>query len=172
MKYFLMQKFHIRHKQMLKSGMMNATYNDDCIFTPGVCVFKSDTAVPELLPETEWYFVDVITCAAPNLREKPSNAMNPGSGNKQVHLTDQELLELHTKRITRILDIAKKEAAEAVILGAFGCGAFCNPPEVVAEAMARVVQDYRYEFKTIEFAVYCPPKNTGNYDAFKSRLKV
>lgn len=168
----VMQKFHIRHKQMLKSSRMNATYNDDCIFTPGVCVFKSDTDIPELLSETEWYFVDVITCAAPNLREKPSNAMNPGSGNRQVHLTDQELLELHMKRVTRILDIAKKETVEVVILGAFGCGAFSNPPKIVAEAMARVVQEYRYDFKTIEFAIYCPPKKTENYDAFKSRLKV
>ena len=38
-------------------------HNDDIIYTPGVTVFKSDTAVPQLLPETEWYDVDIITSA-------------------------------------------------------------------------------------------------------------
>lgn len=168
----VMQKFHYRHRQMLWGNQMDAAYNDDCIYTPDVCVFKSDTDDPELLPEVKWYPVDIITCAAPNLREKPSNTMNPGSGDKQIHLSDQELLELHVKRVSRIMAIAKKEKAEVVILGAFGCGAFSNPPGVVAEAMARVVQEYRYDFRTIEFAVYCSPKDTENYDVFSRRMKL
>ncbi len=28
--------------------------------------------------EKDWYEVDVITCAAPNLRERPSNRFNQG----------------------------------------------------------------------------------------------
>ncbi len=43
-------------------------HNDDIIYTPSVTVFKTDTANPALLPEKDWYDVDVITCAAPNLR--------------------------------------------------------------------------------------------------------
>lgn len=159
--------FHKKHRQALLSGVMDATYNDDLVYTPQVTVFKTDSDVPQVLPEKDWYQVDVITCAAPNLRERPSNAMNLGSGNSAVSLTDKELLELHVKRMRRILTVAKKEEAEVVILGAFGCGAFCNSPLVVAEAMARVIEEYKYDFKTIEFAVYCPPGNTANYEAFK-----
>ena len=55
-------------------------HNDDCIYTPGVMVFKSDTDYPQLLPEEKWYSVNVLTCAAPNLRERPSNEMNAGDG--------------------------------------------------------------------------------------------
>ncbi|MDD7282915.1 MAG: TIGR02452 family protein, partial [Clostridium sp.] len=51
-------------------------HNDDCIYTPGVMVFKSDTEYPRGLPEEKWYSVNVLTCAAPNLRERPSNGMN------------------------------------------------------------------------------------------------
>lgn len=40
-------------------------HNDDCIYTPGVMVFKSDADYPQLLPEEKWYFVNVMTCAAP-----------------------------------------------------------------------------------------------------------
>lgn len=164
-------KFYDKHRQMLRAGNMDARYNDDCIFTPGVMVFKTDTAEPQVMTENDWYPVDVITCAAPNLREQPSNAMNPHSGNQQIHLSEKELLELHMKRLKRILSIAQKEGEEVLILGAFGCGAFCNPPRIVAEAMARVIQEFQYNFLAIEFAVYCTPRDTRNFDEFSRRLK-
>ena len=166
----IVSQFHNKHREALKAGKMSALYNDDCIYTPRVSVFKTDTANPELMPEDKWFEVDVISCAAPNLRSKPSNAMNPNSGNKAVVLKPDELLELHMKRMRRILDLARSNGAEIVILGAFGCGAFQNPSDVVAEAMARVIKDYRYDFKAIEFAVYCSPRDTKNYDTFNRRL--
>ena len=43
----------ILHRQMLKSGQLDARYNDDCIYTPEVVVFKEDTAFPKRLPEWE-----------------------------------------------------------------------------------------------------------------------
>jgi uncharacterized protein (TIGR02452 family) len=69
-------------------------HNDDIIYTPGVTVFKTDTAMPELMPESDWYDVDVITCAAPNLRNQPSNKYNTGDGNKQTVMKDKDLLAL------------------------------------------------------------------------------
>ena len=118
----------------------------------------------------KWYEVDVITCAAPNLRERPSNPMNPGSGTTQVKISDKDLLNLHIKRMSRICDIAVAQKEEVLILGAFGCGAFCNSPRIVAEAMARVVEKYRYDFKVIEFAVFCSPRDSENYEVFSKRL--
>jgi uncharacterized protein (TIGR02452 family) len=55
------------------------------------------------------------------------------------------------------------------ILGAFGCGAFKNPPEVVVAAMQNVVREYKNLFETIEFAVYCGSDDT-NYQVFKRYL--
>ena len=46
------------------------TYTDRLIFTPNILVFKTDEYLPKLLPEKDWFQVDVITCAAPNLRHK------------------------------------------------------------------------------------------------------
>lgn len=163
-------QFHNKHRSALQAGQMNALYNDDCIYTPSVTVFKSDTVHPKLLSEELWYNVDIISCAAPNLRSKPSNAMNPSSGDKAVHIKPSELLELHKKRMSRVLDIVSQNGAEVVILGAFGCGAFQNSPDIVAQAMREVVKDYLYHFKGIEFAVYCTPKETRNYDAFRRVL--
>ena len=148
----------------------NPLHNDDCIYTPGVVVIKTDTATPQALPPEDWYTVNVLTCAAPNLRERPSNPMNDGDGARGVHIGKQELRQLHEKRIRRVLSIAAAEGNEVMILGAFGCGAFHNPPEVVAEAMRTVVREYRSYFQVIEFAVYCPPRDDTNYRVFERVL--
>ena len=147
-------------------------HNDDIIYTPGVVVFKSDTAYPRTLPETDWRTLDVITCAAPNLRERPSNRMNSGDGDERVEISAQDLQALHERRLRRILDVAAANGAEAIVLGAFGCGAFRNDPKVVAAAAKTVVADYLHAFRTIEFAVYCRPGDSANYDAFADASKV
>lgn len=137
---------HRRHK--------NSLHNDDCIYTPGVTVFKTDDATPELLDESDWYDVDVITCAAPNLRFG------------DVVISNDALKQLHKKRLRRILDIAISNGVENIVLGAFGCGAFKNDPKIVSDAVAETLKDYLFAFKIIEFAVFCRPGFELNYREF------
>ena len=63
------------------------------------------------------------------------------------------------------------EEDETVILGAFGCGAFMNNPQVVAMAAKNVIKEYLHAFKNIEFAVYCSPRDDQNYRIFERVLK-
>ena len=154
------REFYRKHRKDMISGKMNASYNNDCIYTPGVVVFKTDTSNPKLMEQADWYKVNVISCAAPNLSGLGSRL------NQKV----SALLNLHMLRARVILDLAYVKGNEVIILGAFGCGAFRNPPDVVAEAYRSVIEDYRYSFKTIEFAVYCSERNTRNYDIFKRYL--
>lgn len=158
----MMKGFYYPHR-----NAKNPINNADIIYTPDVTVFKTDTNKPKLMDEKDWYEVDVITCAAPNLRERPSNRFNQGNGDRAVKVSDRELLEIHKERLIRILDVAVLNGDEVVILGAFGCGAFRNKPEVVARAAKEVIVDYLHAFKTIEFAVYCPPRNDTNFKVFK-----
>lgn len=148
----------------------NPLHNDDIIYTPGVTVFKTDTSSPKRMREADWYEVNVITCAAPNLRLRPSNGYNSGDGDRAVRISEKELLALHEKRLRRILDVAINEGNEVVILGAFGCGAFKNDPRVVARAARNVLGEYQKAFKTIEFAVYCSERDEGNYMVFERTL--
>lgn len=154
--------FYLPHREA-----HNPLHNDDIIYTPDVVVFKSDTAYPELLPEEEWYEVNVITCAAPNLRSCPGNAYNVGDGSEPAAITEEELFRMHVKRLRRILDVALMKGNEVVILGAFGCGAFANNPEVVAKAAKEVLPEYLYAFRTVEFAVYCSSRDEENYRVFE-----
>ena len=148
----MMNRFYLPHREE-KSYL----HNDDCIYTPRVIVFKTDAMIPRLLPEDSWSRIDVITCAAPNLRLE--------NGEKRW-IGDKDLLELHCRRIGRILDIA---GVENMVLGAFGCGVFLNDPEIVALASLKALENRRCLFKKIEFAVYSG-KGTANYNAFKKIL--
>ena len=164
--------FHRVHRIQLRDGRIGYLYNDDCVYTPQVVVFKSDTGRPQLLEESEWYTVDVITCAAPNLREFSSQYMDDLEEEEdEENISDKELEKIHKKRAKRVFELAKKEQVEVLILGAFGCGAFLNPPEVVAHAWKQVAKEYVHDFKVIEFAVYCSQKDSFNYDIFKEEIE-
>lgn len=144
-------------------------YTDACIYTPDMAVIKSDELFPQEVPKSERFKVDVITCAAPNLREKPYNTMNPGQG-APTKLTPTELFDLHVKRGKHILDVAASNGADVLVLGAFGCGAFRNDPSVVAKAYGQVLGNYKGIFDEVVFAVYCSSDDTWNYDRFKEAI--
>ena len=144
----------------------NPLHNDDIIYTKDVVVFKDDDYRPLGQP----FSVDVITCAAPSLREKASNKYNPSDGEKATDITPEQLIALHEKRGRQIIAAAAANGVQVLILGAFGCGAFRNNPRVVAQAYKNILSDYLHYFQTIEFAVYCSIYNSQNYDVFKEVL--
>ena len=133
--------FYQKHIRQYEAREIDHMGNDDLIYTPDVVVFKSDERTdpiyPKLLNRDEWYKVDVITCAAPellNMRYKPSNYE-----------------EIIFSRVKKILDVAAKEKVEVLILGAWGCGAFKNDSAVVSNAFYSQLKNY--DFKVVEFAL-------------------
>ena len=154
--------FYTPHR---RSG--NPLHNDDIIFTPNVQVLKDDDYRPLMDP----FAVDVITCAAPNLREQPASPYNPGDGDAK-RISKDELYQLHKQRARRILTVAAQNETDVLILGAFGCGAFQNDPQVVARAYNDVLAEFNHHFRTIEFAVYCRPHDDSNYRAFKEIIRA
>ena len=83
----------------------------------------------------------VLTCAAPNLRKAPSNVMNPSAGSEAASISTNEYQKLMDDRIHQIFNVALTTGADVLILGAFGCGAFRNSPEVVAELFKEAVDE-------------------------------
>ena len=142
--------------------------SDSLIYTEGVIICKSDTDLPERLPKDEWVTVDVITIAAPDLRQSSNVHFDLVNGG--TSMTNAELFGYHVKRAIHMLTCAAAKGAEILVLGAFGCGAFRNNPEVVARAFKVALETFPKVFSKVEFAVYCAPGNTENYDAFKRVL--
>lgn len=151
-------KFYLPHR----SGL-SPLHNDDIIYTPGVVVFKSDDYKDYGTTKN----VNIITCAAPNLREVPKNEFNSENTTVPATISDDDLLELHKQRGRKILSVAAANKNDYVVLGAFGCGAFRNDPKIVAEAYKQILPEFKKAFKVIEFAVFCRDHETINYDTFK-----
>ena len=148
----------------------NPLHNDDVIYTPNILMCKTEEPEFKRLRENECIKFDVITCAAPNLREKPNNTYNQEGTNSAVMISDEELYNIHLQRAKAILYVAICNDIKCLVLGAFGCGAFRNNPYIVAKAYKEALKDYSNYFDEIEFAIYCRDYETTNYDAFDEVL--
>ncbi len=133
-------------------------FSDRLIYTKNVTVFKTDDTIPQMMLENEWFSVDVITCAAPYIA-------------KRKHTNIEALKQLFKSRIKNIFESAIDNDVDVLILGAFGCGAFKNPPGLVAESFFEVIEEnqYRKKFKKIVFAIKPTTRisvDCPNYSAF------
>ena len=160
----LYQEKCIREYYNINKKYMSNLGSDAIIYSRNVYVFKDKDY--NMLPVEDRFYVDVLTCAAPNLRENPRNQYNTDASEEKLTLTDEELYNIHVKRARNILNVAIKNEDDYLILGAFGCGAFRNNPEIVAKAYKDVLQDYMYCFKVIDFAII-DGKYSNNYEIFK-----
>jgi len=77
-----------------------------------------------------------------------------------------------------ILQIALDRGHDSVVLGAFGCGAFRNPPATIAQLFREVIfQDYKDCFCHITFAILEDQNSgkqhnpQGNLPPFVERFK-
>ena len=146
------ETFYVPHQNKYNSNEMDCYGNDDLIYSPDVVVFKTDESSPLMMEEDEWYKVDVITSAAP---EYFGSKRNP-----------ERLTKVLSSRLEKVLQVAKKEGVEVLILGAYGCGAFCNPPSIVANIFKELLT--KYYFETVEFAIYCRNQvEPNNYSIFR-----
>ncbi len=156
----LMDTFYKHHHDL---NTPKAT--DSLVYTEGVIICKTDTDLPERMPKEDWVTVDVITIAAPDLRKRSNIHFDLVNGGTIMNNT--ELFGYHVKRAIHMLTCAAAKGADILVLGAFGCGAFQNDPEVVARAYKTAIQEFPKVFDKIEFAVYCPPGSSRNYEVFK-----
>ena len=160
----LYQEKCIREYYNVNKKYMSNLGSDAIIYSRNIYVFKDKNY--NMLPVKDRFYVDVLTCAAPNLRENPRNQYNTDASEEKLTLTDEELYNIHVKRARNILNVAVKNEDDYLILGAFGCGAFRNNPGIVAKAYKDVLQDYMYCFKVIDFAII-DGKYSNNYEIFK-----
>lgn len=107
---------------------------DWAIYSPDVPVFRKDDGTE--LPRP--WLLSFITCAAPDA---------PMIGQPQ----SGDLLQ---KRIHRVLGIARSYGYSALVLGAWGCGAFQNDPHRIAVDFRDALEnDFSGAFSEIVFAI-------------------
>ncbi|KAE8132985.1 hypothetical protein BDV38DRAFT_196245 [Aspergillus pseudotamarii] len=147
--------------------------NHDAIYSPTVVVFREnftdghrlmDLQKPESLP-----IVSVVSMAALRRPDVDRNTQPP----RYKHIADRALMK---DKMRVILRAAAYNKHRKLVLGAFGCGAFDNPKEEVANCWAEVLQEPEFQgwWENIVFAVLENTgnlaKSKGNFNVFHSRL--
>lgn len=118
------------------------------VYLPSVIVFRGpeDEGYPFLERPVALDFIAVAAIAKPTVRVLED-------GTQRLGQSDADLMRA---KMALILDIALAHRHDSVVLGAFGCGAFGNPPEHVALLFREVLSAdaYRCRFKHICFAIF------------------
>ena len=120
---------------------LSALHSQNVIFFRG-----SEASGYPFLDEPELF--DVISVAAarcPNLVV---------DGNDRVQYADAGVRELMRCKIELMLWTAAQHGDGAIVLGAFGCGAYGNPPDRVAEMFEAEIKKYRRYFAAIAFGIF------------------
>lgn len=124
--------------------------DDEIIYSPDVTVFKSS----EYKQCTPWKCSCMASAA---LRRTPAHS----------ELYNEAEHKSMLLKIKMMFHLAVLNGHDSMILGAFGCGAFHNPPAEVCNIFEEVILEYDGYFKEIVFAVMSRDDNP-NYDVFKS----
>lgn len=143
-------------------------HTDAIIYSPNIQIIKTDEQYPKRLSKDQFVIVDILSCAAPNLRDRFSYA-DSDTGDF-ISISNDQLYSIHLKRAKHILHIAAVYNVDIFITGAFGCGAFQNDPIVVAKAYNDALKDYKQYFEKIIFAVYCNNYEKYNFDVFNRTI--
>jgi len=116
------------------------------IYSPDVTVFRSSEHTGYRLLNTP-YQVAVVSVAAMN---RPDLVRIDG----RYRIADHHI-EPTKEKMRTILRIAGKHGHKALVLSAFGCGAFCNPPEHVALLFREVFAESEFKrlFTLVVFAI-------------------
>ena len=137
--------------------------NYGSIYTPSVTVFRDNAATDYDYLE-EPFMIDVVTVPA------IKNPALDSSGN-----FTELVLDATKKKICQILDLALLGENNAIVLSAFGCGAYKNPPKAMATVFKTILSSERYKraFNKVVFAIiddrnaYRSDNTQGNYKPFK-----
>lgn len=123
-----------------------ALYLNRGLYSPSIVFYKDGNCV----------LCDVITCAAPN----------KSAAQKYQNVSDEENTKVLKSRIKFVLDIAKENQVDLLILGAYGCGVFGQDAKEVAEIFKEYLDTSHKCFEKVIFAI--PKGRDKNYEAFET----
>jgi len=102
--------------------------------------------------------IDVLSVAAIKMRD----------------FTKSEEIYLHITRekIKQILSVGLINSVDTLVLSAFGCGAYGNDPNVISQIFKEEIENYKYLYKKIIFAIYNDKNSVSdNLTIFKSVIE-
>ena len=160
-------KYAAKYGYELCDGDHYPIVNDFCaVYSPNVTVFREGI---DCLFMEEPYDVAVVTCAALNLNGKYSIKLTPDG-----HMP-QKAIDITRNKIRTVFRIGLMYGHDSLVLGAFGCGAFKNPPAEIAKLFHEVMEDpeFKNKYRLITFSIIDDHNsNNRNLRAFEEEFGV
>lgn len=146
--------YHTYNKNIIRPHEDGSVlYPDEVVYTPELVVVK-DTKYNVI----KSWLTSAIACAA---IRNPKVKVD-GTYNSQ----DRYVMKC---KIEMILQTAYHHKHDSIVLGAFGCGAYHNPPNDVAKLFEDALTKWDGRFRRIRFAVLSKGRN-DNFDIFNKML--
>jgi uncharacterized protein (TIGR02452 family) len=137
----------------------SALYTDHIIYSPNVPFFRTSAKQPWL---EEPFLASVITAPAPNAG---AIKQNKSGETPQIRPTFE-------RRWRNVLLVAASRGHRVVVLGAWGCGAFQNDPEIAANTVLPWLRSPRFAgcFDKVVFAIPDGGRSGANLVGFRKVL--
>lgn len=145
--YNVLSQFSIEYYDWNNRNKNKALYTNRALYSPDVVFVQGNDIC----------MCDVITCAAPNKK----------AAQKYCDVSDKDNRKALHSRIRFVLDIARKERVDTLVLGAYGCGVFGQDPIEVASIFKEMLQ-VSHAFKKVIFAI--PDAQSKNFKAFNQKF--
>lgn len=150
--------YHTLNRFNVRNGKGPYLQHDEIIYSSNVPIIKDGQYNPLDKP----VFVDFVSCAAirnPYLRADGT-----------YHPRDRKLMY---NKVRQLIQAAAYYKIDVLVLGAFGCGAFYNPPEHVSKIFQEVLHEFDGCFSQVIFAILEPASADGGLGAwFTSALRL
>lgn len=135
------------------------------VYSPNVTVFREGI---DCLFMEEPYDVAVVTCAALNLGGKYAIKLTSDG-----HMP-QKAIDITRNKIRTVYRIGLTYGHDSLVLGAFGCGAFKNPPAEIAKLFHEVMEEpeFKNKYRLITFSIIDDHNSqNANLAAFKNEFE-
>lgn len=133
----------------------SSEYTDHLITSPAVPFFRDDALALVDRPVS----LDVITSPAPYAKDTPP-------------LAPEVLERVFRRRGRQVLAVAAHQGQRALVLGAWGCGAFGNEPRLVGRVFAELLAAHGGGFDHVVFGILEAQGVTTKRDAFTAALRA
>ena len=168
------KKFYTPHKTIgfnAPHTMDSCLTNDDCIYTPDVTVIKEENYGYKMLREQDWFNVDVISCAAPEFISAFTSPFISAFGRGSQPDTSR-IENVYRKRFERILNIARYNGVDVVILDFWGYKRSEEDAYTVSEAARKAAESFTSCFDVIEAAVGYSFANENTYNIYAKAFET
>lgn len=136
------------------------------IYSPGITFFRTSRDQGYALLEKP-FTAAVVSVAALNYNQRHGHSTLE---NGMIPDSDKPVIK---EKMRTILRIAIEHSHDSMVLGAFGCGAFCTPPAQQAALFQQVLKEdeFRNRFRKLTFAIL-DTANSNNLTPFQKEFSI